>query len=128
MDATSKACTHPRVFLTIQLEEIISGTAAAFEKLSIDVQLLSSMYKGACDQMIEREAKVKDSERERKQVTTKLANSIKETSALRNELARKDQIVLRVMAAREESLKLYRESGGEVAAVRCSFRPELDHG
>lgn len=102
------------------LEESAKTTAAAFDRLSLDVQLLSNMYKGAMDDLLDREAKVDEALKERRSVSTRLGNEVKEVVALRQELERKDKIIVRVMAAREEAVEAYRKGREELEAARAA--------
>ena len=89
---------NPRVG---KLESGLDTTKTAFGDLTLDVELLSNMYRASLFELETNTKRMEALAAERDDVCHKLGSEVGKVVSLRRELERKDAIIMQVMAARE---------------------------
>lgn len=97
------------------LEEIVQTTASSFEHLSLDVELLSNMYAGACAQLENRSSVSHKLRAEMQTITEKFRDLLKRMQDEKKENKRKDRIITALMGARHEMVKSVKEAQAKTA-------------
>lgn len=104
-----------------RLESGLDTTRSAFQNLSLDVELLSNMYRASVKHIEMASARNAELERERDTVTEKLGREVKSVVSLRRELKRKEQIILQVMSARRKGIADQQRLSAEIARLKDSL-------
>ena len=113
---------NPRVG---KLESGLDTTKTAFGDLTLDVELLSNMYRASLFELETNTKRMEALAAERDDVCQKLGGQVSKVVSLRRELERKDAIILQVMAARKR-LKISRPEWSNNRCIQVAGRAHPD--